>query len=354
MRMPLEKAKIYFDGSNYIATPHTFKVRSRKRSLRDNFGVLPRRNNYGNDGSFIFADGTRPKDELPPKLPAANAINLPEAKLTTVAPKQAETLPQNVCEVVKRQSNRQLFEQLYRENLNLPKKQRLAKITEEMLPRFNGDSEQAKTFVEENFARLERNRITRMVRLKRKVYLQQWTHFVTFTYDSALHTEETFRMQLLTCLRHLAHRKGWKYVGVFERSPQNKRLHFHGIFYIPQMIGEIVECRDYDTKNRKLQITFQNTHFQKRFGRCDFQPLLQIELSAALAYLVKYVSKTGEKIIYSRGLPTHFVYFVYLRRGRQKVYTFATFHLLVGLGIYGRSFTGSDCQNAEEKQLRRM
>ena len=39
---------------------------------------------------------------------------------------------------------------------------------------------------------------------------------------------------LKNCLKHLSNRKGWKYIGVFERSPEKKRLHFHGIFHIPE------------------------------------------------------------------------------------------------------------------------
>lgn len=41
----------------------------------------------------------------------------------------------------------------------------------------------------------------------------------------------------------MCHRKGWKYVGVWERSPEKQRLHFHGIFYIPEgtMPGMLLE-----------------------------------------------------------------------------------------------------------------
>lgn len=161
--------------------------------------------------------------------------------------------------------------------------------------------------VNETLEKEKRNKIVRYTRLMRKVRLQVWTHFCTFTYDSNKLTEEQFREKFLNCLRHLAYRKKWKYVGVFERSPDIKRLHFHGIFLIPQMIGEIVETKDYSTKTHKMQITLQNTFFLERFGRNDFRALDQHSIQDAIGYITKYINKTGEKVIYSRGLQTYFI-----------------------------------------------
>ena len=93
----------------------------------------------------------------------------------------------------------------------------------------------------ETLEKEKRNRIVRFTRMKRKLRLQTWNYFCTFTYDSNKLTEEQFREKFLNCLRHLSHRKNWKYIGVFERSPDLKRLHFHGIFLITQMVGKIVE-----------------------------------------------------------------------------------------------------------------
>ena len=169
------------------------------------------------------------------------------------------------------------------------------------------DIEKSTQLVNETFEKEKRNRIVRYTRLIRKIRLQVWTHFCTFTYDSNKLTEEQFREKFLNCLRHLAYRKNWKYVGVFERSPDIKRLHFHGIFLIPQMIGEIVEIKDYSTKNHQMQIAKQNTFFLERFGRNDFRPLDQHSIQDAIGYITKYINKTGEKVLYSRGLQTYFI-----------------------------------------------
>ena len=136
-------------------------------------------------------------------------------------------------------------------------------------------AEAAKTYVEVNLRRKVRNLISRRTRMTRKINLQEFGFFVTFTYDSALHTEESFKKGLKTCLRNFANRKGWKFVGVWERSPKKKRLHFHGLFYIPEgtLPGKMLDVEDYNFNTRKRQKTHQNTYFNERFGRSDFEPI---------------------------------------------------------------------------------
>lgn len=95
-------------------------------------------------------------------------------------------------------------------------------------------------------------------------------------------------------------------IGVWERSPDNNRLHFHGIFYIPEgtMPGELIKVNDYNFNTKRRQITNQNTYFNERFGRSDFDEIKDPRRKGdALAYLLKYIEKTGEKIVYSKGLP---------------------------------------------------
>ena len=91
-------------------------------------------------------------------------------------------------------------------------------------------------FVEQNLERKHRNMVCRKSRLWRKINQQQFNFFVTFTFDDKLHDEESFRKTLSRCLQHFSSRKGWLYIGVWERAPETKRLHFHGIFYIPEDI----------------------------------------------------------------------------------------------------------------------
>ena len=130
---------------------------------------------------------------------------------------------------------------------------------------------------------------------------------MTFTYDNAKHTEESFRQSLRNTLKHLVSRKGWKYIGVWERSA-SERLHFHGIFYIPEhaMIGELKQVSDYSTKRHRMQTTYQNTHFSRRFGRNDFKAIDKNEVVQSVRYLLKYIEKSGERLVFGGDLPTYF------------------------------------------------
>lgn len=133
---------------------------------------------------------------------------------------------------------------------------------------------------------------------------------ITFTYDDKLHDEGEFRKKLTNCLSLFSSRKKWRYIGVWERSPEKNRLHFHGVFHIPDgtMPGELVEVNDYSFGTHQRQVTLQNTYFNKRFGRSDFEPIdEQSRKAEALAYILKYIEKTGEKVVYSKGLSQFFI-----------------------------------------------
>ena len=70
----------------------------------------------------------------------------------------------------------------------------------------------------------------------------------------------------------------------------------------------MIETKDYSTKVRRMQTARQKTHFLERYGRNDFQPLgSQEEVQQSLRYLMKYIEKSGEKLVYGGDLPTYFV-----------------------------------------------
>lgn len=244
--MPYKNTKVYYDGSHYITIPPERFPRAKKRR--------------------------KPKQPKP-------------------------------------DTRKEKFETAYLESKALPKRERKDFITEKLKDTFSTE-EETTAYVERNIERKKVNAAKRRTRLMRKVYLQQWNFFVTFTYDNALHTEDTFKEKLRNTLKHLVSRKQWKYIGVWERSPEKQRLHFHGIFYIPEnaMTGELKQVSDYSTKQHRMQTTFQNTHFLKHFGRNDFKPLDRKEdIMQSVRYLLKYIEKSGEKLIYGGKLPTYFI-----------------------------------------------
>lgn len=169
--------------------------------------------------------------------------------------------------------------------------------------------EETQKFIAEQLERKAYNLFQRKKRFQRKANLNKWTHFITITYDDEKHTEKDFKSKLRKCLCNLYTRRNWRYIGVFERAPQTKRLHFHALLYIPdgEMIGELTEKQDYSTKHHKMQKTIENSFFAEKFGRNDFMSISKHKVSSgqAIAYLTKYIEKTGERLTYSRNVPEY-------------------------------------------------
>lgn len=97
---------------------------------------------------------------------------------------------------------------------------------------------------------------------------------------------------------------------MWERGKSTNRLHFHCLAYIPPdgMVGDFSITRDYSTKDKRMQMSVQNSYFSERYGRNDFQPLGRHEdVQQSLRYLMKYIEKSGEKLIYGGDLPSYFL-----------------------------------------------
>ena len=152
------------------------------------------------------------------------------------------------------------------------------------------------------------NLYNRKKRFRRKAYLNEWNYFVTFTYDSKKMTEDEFKTRFRRCLSHLHSRRGWRYMGVWERGERGNRLHFHALMYIPEgeMVGVLFDDEYYDKKSHSRKVAHRNTFFDLRFGRSDFKRITPQELKhgTVMNYLLKYLQKSGEKIVYSRGIPS--------------------------------------------------
>ena len=208
----------------------------------------------------------------------------------------------------KRTDREQAFEQAFAKAKG-KRNSRKAQLLQEFAPLFE-NGEEAAQFVERQFERLSRNRWERYKRMIRRAYIQQWDFFCTFTYDDRKLTEEQFRRKLLNCLYHLSNRKGWRYIGAWERGELGHRLHFHALIHIPPngMIGELEEHNDYSTKQHRRKKSLQNSFFNERFGRSDFSPITNTsEVSESVKYMLKYISKNNERVVYSRGLKTYFI-----------------------------------------------
>ena len=295
------ETKVYFDGSHYIAIPHTERpYRPRKKPVEEVVTLVEEKPVEGE---------IKPSNDVPEpqqnSAPAEKADALVCVEKTNTPPDMPQITQNSEVKITKKQ----LFEQLYKELIFSKYAERRKKIVEAMTPYFK-DEETAAEYVERNLERKRRNLIARRIRLTRKANLQNFNYFVTFTYDSAIHTEESFKKKLKRTLGNLCFRKKWKYIGVWERSPEKKRLHFHGIFYIPDntMPGKLDEINSYSFSTHRRQTTHQNSYFAREFGRNDFRLIEgDGDIYSVLAYIMKYIEKSGEKVVYSRGLPQFFI-----------------------------------------------
>lgn len=218
--------------------------------------------------------------------------------------KQNVEIQSNIPVYVRGLTHRQIFNELYKDCRGMSKEQRVQYLTDNLLPYFPTEQATVK-FIEENLVRKKRNSIVRRIGINRKVFLNPFNYFVTFTYADDKHTEQSFKRKLKTMLSHNANRKGWSYLGVWERSPSTDRLHFHALMNIPEgtLQGNFEKVKDYSTTNHKMQVTVQNTYFAERFGRNDFRELnFPNARQQAISYITKYLEKSGERISCSKGL----------------------------------------------------
>ena len=293
--MPYPKAKIYKQGGHFIAIPHTEQPHKERRKAVE---------------TEIFVED--PPDETSATTVEIAPLPVEENKASEAETNSQieliETKPQAEMPKPKRgriTTKRKLFDELYKMYYSEKKRTRRKLILQAMLPYFK-TADDAAIFVDKRLRQKQDNFIARRIRMTRKASLTNFNYFVTFTYDGALHTEESFKKKLKKTLSNFAVRKGWRYIGVWERSPEKKRLHFHGMLYVPEdMMPGGFEIQDsYSFSNKRRQKTKESTYFRERFGRNDFEDLnTERALGGAVTYILKYIEKSGEKIIYSRDLP---------------------------------------------------
>ena len=299
--MAFAETKVYFDGSHYIASPHTVKPPSKRSKSINLEDITPIIQSSEDEKS----SGLMPVPRKDGKLPLEILAETPKEQLKPLQPEKRKV---EISDSV--HTKKDLFNELYKKYLSLPSKKREEQILADMIVFFPKDKK-LDEYVKHNLEKKRRNLICRRTRMVRKANLADFNYFCTFTYSNELHTEESFKKTLKKTFANFASRKAWKYMGVWERSPEKLRLHFHGLFEIPDgtIPGELKMKRDYSTTARKMQETLQSEYFNARFGRNDFKIIDEYDnkLGNAIAYLMKYIEKTGERIVYSKGLYQYFI-----------------------------------------------
>ena len=176
--MVYAESKIYFDGSHYIAIPHTTRPKL-KRNLKREETITVIESEEGveilNNTSSLTSNKNLNENEKLSKNDEKTAKN-------------SEKIIKNVKFLTKKE----IFDNFYKQFIDLKKTERKKKIIENMKIYFKNE-EMCKNYVEKNFERKERNLICRRVRMCRKANLANFNYFCTFTYDSNKHTEESFK-----------------------------------------------------------------------------------------------------------------------------------------------------------------
>lgn len=300
------EAKVYFDGSHYIAIPHTTNPARRRKHKQEVITVSEQ------DGKLKLEKTPSvliPDDDGEFELPEPEQVTLEEVVKATAKSENKPVQESETATKIKRTTTRkQIFEELYNKYLSYNRKMRIKAIYEDMLPLFKS-ADACRSYVESNADRKRKNLIRRRMRFVRKALNQEFNYFVTLTYDDKKHTEDSFKKAVKTQLQHFVTRKSWRYMGVWERGKKTNRLHFHGLFYIPEgtLSGDFIVTRDYNFKKHTVRTVQQSSFFLDRFGRNEMEELDGGPLFGhALAYILKYLEKTGERITCSKGL---FMYF---------------------------------------------
>lgn len=188
--MIYRESKVYFDGSHYIAIPHTNRPPSKRRKPVEEFIEVRQEQSVDtvaqptesvHDETKEIRTAISEPDFSNDDIFEEGCVYLtPEtAPFPFAFDAQPQSDEQNPATV--RMTRKDLFEQLYVQTADLPRKDRKSAILAAMLPYFQ-DEFAAKMFVEENFNRKIKNLIARKIRLARKTNLQEFNYFCTITY----------------------------------------------------------------------------------------------------------------------------------------------------------------------------
>ena len=310
-------AKVYHNGSHYIGIPHTTNRRKQRPKPQEKVFVIREEIDKETGEVAVKSATILPKLELMdddecPDCPFEEEIEEYYRKKNEgintdmVAPFKKKERKVKTKRVTRAGEFKRLYEEC--ENMKVKdQKKYLMNCIRDLFP----DLRAAELYVERKLMDKYRALVERRKRFMRKAYLNNFDYFATFTYADDKHTEEDFKKKLANTLKHFANRKGWKYMGVWERGGENNRLHFHALLKVPEgtMPGELIEVTDFNLKTHRNKKTMQNTFFNKKFGRSDFEKIIKKPRAylSAVEYILKYISKTGERIVYSRGLPMYLI-----------------------------------------------
>lgn len=290
--------KVYTNGEHFIAMRRTPGRAGVHRPAPPESPIIVEDKPCG-----IMPQGISASDEISEEAADTAACDTSVNEIDRTVCLDEYEIPQNI-----RISTRgKEFKRLYAQTVGMKWMRRRDYIASNLSPYFS-DRVELYRYVDYKMRCACRASAVKRTRCIRRAAMHGLNLFCTFTYDSKKMDEETFRRKLLNTLRHFANRKGWKYMGTWERGEKNDRLHFHALLRIPDgmMSGEIVKRREYDVHKKRMVEYNTNTFFEKAFGRNTFDVVdgIALRYTTAVSYIVKYLEKSGGRITCSRGLNT--------------------------------------------------
>ena len=180
------ETKVYFDGSHYIAIPHTERPAKRRRiKLEETITVQDEVKDSVENSEPSISPTNEELDDFEEVIEDMSEDT-----------EKAEKKPKRTRQLTKKE----LFNKLHTKYIDNTRKQRQKLIVKDMLPYFE-TKEYCENYVQLQMERKQRNLICRRIRMTRKANLVDFNYFCTFTYDDKKHTEQTFKKKLQTCFR---------------------------------------------------------------------------------------------------------------------------------------------------------
>ncbi|NCA68307.1 MAG: hypothetical protein EOM87_09645, partial [Clostridia bacterium] len=186
------ETKIYNDGSHYIAIPPTTNKSKRGKSIKEDLitvveeesesaaepssstQIISESENISDNGAGSQSKINIKTEQIADAKPTAeNEINEPE--------------PEKKKKTVRQTTRSDIFNELFKESLDLPKSKRRKYIIDGMKKYFKFDK-QTSTYVDDKLEKKSRSIMCRRIRFTRKAYMHDFNYFVTLTYSNALHT----------------------------------------------------------------------------------------------------------------------------------------------------------------------
>ena len=217
-------AKVYHNGSHYIGIPHTTNKRKKRPKPQEKVFVVREEIDKETGEVAVKSATILPKLEL---MDDDECHDCPfEEEIEEYYRKKNEGITTDMVAPFKKKERKVKtkrvtrageFKRLYEECKNMKVKDQKKYLMNCIRDLFT-DLRAAELYVERKLMDKYRALVERRKRFMRKAYLNNFDYFATFTYADDKHTEEDFKKKLANTLKHFANRKGWKYMGVWERG----------------------------------------------------------------------------------------------------------------------------------------